>query len=116
MARLFVNIATGPENATRAALGLLVAKTAASEGHEVRVFFAGDGVHLLNPETAESVQGLGTGAAAEHLRSLREQGIELFASKMSSEARGIGEPEGVQLAPPQKLVELAAWSDTALTY
>jgi hypothetical protein len=35
---------------------------------------------------------------------------------MSSEARGIGEPEGVQLAPPQKLVELAVWSDTALTY
>lgn len=115
MAKIFVNVVTGPEDATRAALGLLIAKTAASEGHDVRVFFAGDGVHLLEPGTAGQVNGLGTGSVAEHLASLREQGVELFASKMSSEARGI-EPEGAELATPQKLVELATWSDTAIVY
>ena len=52
--RLLVNVVTGPENATRAALGLLVARTAAAEGHEVRVFLGGDGVDLARPETAEA--------------------------------------------------------------
>ena len=63
MARLLVNVATGPENPTRAALGLLVARTAAAEGHDVRVFLAGDGVHLARPETAAATHGIGTGAS-----------------------------------------------------
>ena len=50
MAKLLVHLATGPENPTRAALALLVARTAAEEGHDVRLFVAGDAVHLaLSP-------------------------------------------------------------------
>ena len=60
MTRFFVQIATGPENPTRAALGLLFARTAATEGHDVRVFLAGDAVHLARPETASAVQGMAT--------------------------------------------------------
>jgi predicted peroxiredoxin len=44
MARLLVHIATGPDDPTRAELGLLVARTAISAGHSVDLFFAGDGV------------------------------------------------------------------------
>lgn len=39
--RLLVHIATGPENATRVALGMLVARTARAEGHEVDIFLRG---------------------------------------------------------------------------
>jgi hypothetical protein len=37
---------------------------------------------------------------------------------MSSKARGIDAAtrEGVELAPPEKLVELAVWAETTLTY
>ena len=116
MAKLLVHIATGPENPTRAALGLLIARTAADEGHEVRVFLAGDAVQLVREETAAAATGIGTGPVAEHLESLRAAGVPLFLSGMSSKARGIEGGEGYELAPPQKLVELAAWSDTALVY
>jgi predicted peroxiredoxin len=44
--KLLVHSATGPENPTRAALALLVARTAAEEGHDVRLLLAGDAVHL----------------------------------------------------------------------
>ena len=54
MANVLVHLATGPENATRAALALLVARTAAEEGHEVRVFLAGDGVQLARRVTREA--------------------------------------------------------------
>ena len=113
MARLLVNVATGPENPTRAALGLLVASTAAAEGHEVRVFLAGDAVHLARAETVEAVHGVGTGAAAEHLAALREAGVPILLSGRSSAARGVADGE---LAPPERLVELIVWAETALVY
>jgi predicted peroxiredoxin len=116
MARLLVHIATGPENPTRAALGLLVARTATDEGHEVNVFLAGDAVQLAREETAAAAQGIGTGSVSEHLAALKESGITLFLSGMSSKARGVEGGDGYELAPPQKLVELATSSDTTLTY
>jgi len=114
VARFLVNVVTGPENPTRAALGLLVARTAAAEGHEVRVFLAGDGVQLARPETAAAAHGIGTGAVAEHLEALRAAGVPIALSGLSSKARGIA--EGGELSPPERLVELAAWADTALVY
>jgi len=109
-------VATGPENPTRAALGLLVARTAVDEGHEVQVFIAGDGVQLVREETAAAAQGIGTGSVAEHLEALRGAGVTVYLSGMSSKARGIEGGKGYELATPQKLVELAVWSETTLVY
>lgn len=116
--RLFVNLATGPEDPTRAALAFLVARTAVEEGHDVRLFLAGDAVQLARPETAEAVHGIGTGPLAEHWRALADAGVPVFLSKLSSLARGVapGPESGAQLAPPTKLVELAAWAETTLAY
>lgn len=118
MANVLVHLATGPENPTRAALALLIARTAAEDGHEVRVFVAGDAVQLLRAETATATIGIGTGRFEEHLDALREAGVPIFASGMSSKARALdlGDVEGVEPAQPQKLVELAAAADTTLTY
>jgi predicted peroxiredoxin len=113
---VLIHIATGPENPTRAALGLLVARTALDEGHEVDVFLAGDAVQLAREETAAAAQGIGTGSVAEHLAALKKAGITVFLSGMSSKARGVEGGEGYELAPPQKLVELATWAETTLTY
>ena len=119
MARLLVHVVAGPGNPTRAALGLLVARTAARDGHEVSVFLAGDAVALVRPETAAVAHGIGTGAVVEHLAALREAGVRVFLSGMSSKARGIDESVAeveIELAPPEKLVELATASETVLTY
>ncbi len=119
MAKILVHLATGPENPTRAALALLVARTAKSEGHEVQLFLAGDAVQLARPETANAAQGIGTGSFAEHWDALAAEDVPIFLSGMSSKARGVGAStrEGqIELAQPQKLVELATWADTTLTY
>ena len=118
MARLLVHLATGPENPTRAALALLVARTAAEEGHDVTVFLAGDAVQFARSETADAAQGVGTGSVSEHLDALAGAGVPLYLSGMSSKARGIDTStrEGAELVQPQKLVELATASDTVLTY
>ena len=116
VAKILVHVATGPENPTRAALGLLVARTAAEEGHEVQVFLAGDGVHLARAQTAAAAQGIGTGSVAEHLEALRAAEVPIYLSGMSSKARGIEEGDSYELVPPRKLVELAVWSETTLVY
>src|SRR5918997_5481803 len=112
--KLLVHSATGPESPTRAALALLVARSAADEGHDVRVFLAGDAVHLVREATATAVHGLGTGNVAEHLAALRGAGVTLHLSGMSSKARDIEGGDGIELCAPTKLVELAAWADTTL--
>jgi predicted peroxiredoxin len=114
--RLLVHIATGPENATRVALGMLVARTARAEGHDVDLFFAGDGVDVLRAETREQLQGVGTGSVAEHWAALLETGVRIYGSGQSSKARGISPEEGVELAPPQRLVHLIADADRVVTY
>jgi len=93
-----------------------VARTAVDEGHEVQVFIAGDGVQLVREETAAAAQGIGTGSVAEHLEALRGAGVTVYLSGMSSKARGIEGGKGYELAPPQKLLELAVWSETTLVY
>ena len=114
--RLLVHSATGSENPTRAALALLVARTAVDEGHEVRVFLAGDAVHLARGSTAAAVIGVGTGTVAEHLAALGSAGVTVHLSGQSSKARGIEAPDGMQLSPPNTLIELTEWADKTLTY
>lgn len=114
--RLLVHIATGPENPTRLALGLLVARTALDEGHQVDVFLAGDAVDALRAETRELLHGIGTGSAAEHWQALRDAGAAVYGSGMSSKARGVGPQDGVELVPPAVLVRLIAEADRVVSY
>lgn len=120
MSRLLVQIVTGPENPTRVALALLVAKAAVAGGHEVDVFFASDGVSVLRPETIDAGHGVGTGAFREHVDELVSGGAAFYASAMSSKARGVT-PEtvgglAVTFAAPSGLVELIFKADRVISY
>jgi predicted peroxiredoxin len=85
----------------------------------VQVFLAGDAVQYARPATASTAHGIGTGSFGEHWEALVTADVPIFLSGMSSNARGL-EPEaaaeGIELAPPAKLVELAIWADSTLTY
>jgi len=120
MARLLVHIATGPENVTRAALGLLVARTALAGGHQVDLFLAGDGVGLLRPATLDAGAGIGTGSMREHVNALVAGGARFFASGQSSKARGLAPDQvgdvAVEFAPPDVLVRLTFEADRVLSY
>jgi predicted peroxiredoxin len=116
MAKILIHITKGPEDPTRAALGFLVAKSAAESGHEVSLFLAADGVQLLREPVLDSLVGLGTGRLRESYDALVEGGARFYVSGMSSKARGF-EPNGVaEPALPSKLVELALEHDRVLTY
>lgn len=120
MAAILVHVTCGPENPTKAALGFLVAKAAVDEGHDVSIFLAGDGVQLLRDSVLDSLAGLGTGSLRESYDAVVAAGTRIYASGMSSKARGVDESdlEGkpVELALPNRLVELALEADSVITY
>lgn len=120
MSRLLVHVVTGPSDPTRVSLGLLVARSALEAGHDVDLFFAGDGVAILRPETLDAGQGIGTGSMREHVDVLVAGGAHLYASGLSSKARGLT-TEGlgglpITMAAPTRLVELAFEADRVITY
>jgi predicted peroxiredoxin len=120
MGRLLVHITTGPENPTRAALGMLVARSALEAGHEVDLFFAGDAVGLLRESTLDAGVGIGTGSLREHHDALLAGGARILASGMSAAARGLSpesfEGRPIELAKPDRLVALTFEADRVLTY
>lgn len=116
MAKLLINLTHGPEAPTRAALGFLVARAAAEEGHDVSLFLAGDAVQLLREPTLDGLVGLGTGSLRESYDAIVDRGGSFYVSGMSSKARGF-EPDGrVEAAMPSRLVALALEADSVLTY
>ena len=108
MSSLFVHIHSGPEMKNKATLGLLVAVNAKKVGHEVTVFFAGDGVYLLNCKKHNEIVGEGTGDVKEHLDQLKLLNTKILASKLSANARGFDEgyldEYNAQFAAPIDLV------------
>ncbi len=120
MATILVHVTSGPEHPTRAALAFLVAKAAVEEGHEVSLFLAGDATQLLRDAVLDSLVGLGTGSLRESYDAVVASGARIYASGMSSKARGVGEAdfEGkpVEPAMPNRLVQLVVESDRVLTY
>lgn len=120
MGSLLVHITHGPDAPTRAALGFLVARTALQQGHDVSMFLAGDAAALVRRDVIGDLQGVGTGALAEHVPAVVDGGAHIFVSGMSANARDIPESEleslGAQFAMPDKLVELTFGCDRVLTY
>ena len=115
-----VQIHTGPDNPTKAALGFLVAMNAQKEGHNVTVFLAGDGASLITDATLSSVEGKGTGKLEESFAALIAGSARIYISGNSAKARDITDADLVgkpaEFATPAKLVELAAAADVVLSY
>ena len=69
---------------------------------------------------SSSVQGIGTGNLREHFDALASGGARFYASGMSSKARGVDADalngKAVEMAPPDRLVELAFEADRVLSY
>jgi predicted peroxiredoxin len=120
MAKFLVHVHTGPADPNKATLGCLIAAKAAEEGHDVTLFLAGDGTHLMAPEHRAALVGLGTGRLGDHIDAFAEAGGRILVSGLSARARGYDDDllDGypAEFALPQALVSLAVEADTVLCY
>lgn len=117
---VLVQITTGPDNPTKAALGFTIAMAAQKEGHTVTVFLAGDGASLITDSAISSVVGTGTGKLKDSVDALIKGGAHIYISGMSAKARNITDADlagkSAEFAMPAKFVELAAAADVVLVY
>ncbi len=120
MSKILIHIHSGLEHKNKITLGLFVALTALKEGHEVKIFLAADGVHLLSVKNEGEIVGEGTGDLKKHLDDLRSNNSEFFVSGMSAKARGYDENllEGynANFSMPDKLINLSIECDSVLCY
>jgi predicted peroxiredoxin len=120
MAKVLVHITVGPENPTKAALAFLVAKSVIEEGHELALFVAGDGVHLISSAAFGTIEGVGTGRLSDHITALNSHHYLAFYSGMSAKARSIGSEhivlKGAEPAMPARLVQLTTEYDKVFCY
>jgi predicted peroxiredoxin len=127
VAKILVHLTHGPEHPTRAALALLVARSAVAEGHTVSLFLAGDAVQLVRPAVLDNLVGLGTGRLREHYDTLVGAGCKFYLSGMSCKSRGVAledvdsgsagtaRPQ-LEMAMPEALVRLSLEHDRMFTY
>lgn len=120
MSRFVIHIHSGPEDANKVTLACVIARSSLNMGHDVTVFLAGDGVHLLAPEHVASVEGLGTGTLAEHVPALAENGARFAVSRLSAKSRGYDDTliEGypARFILPDEAVSLIDSADKVLCY
>ena len=120
MSKVLVHIHSDLEFKNKVTLGLMVALAAEKSGHEVTIFLAADGVHILNCKSAGEIVGQGTGDLYEHLENLKNSNVTTFVSGMSAKARGYDESlldgYNAEFAMPDKLVEESIKSDSVLCY
>ena len=120
LSKVLVHIHSDVEFKNKVTLGLMVALTAEKKGHDVTLFLAADGVHVLNCKSAGEIVGQGTGDLHEHLENLKNTNVTIFVSGMSAKARGYDESllDGykAEFAMPDRLVEESIKSDSVLCY
>ena len=117
---VLVHIYSGLESQNKVTLGLLVALTAEKNDHKVTLFFAGDGVHILNCKKAGEIVGQGTGDLYEHLQNLKNSKVTIYVSGMSAQSRGYDEKllngYTAEFVMPDVLVEESIKADSVLCY
>ena len=120
LAKLLVHIHSHPELKNNVTMGLLVAVTGLNDGHDVELFLAADGVHLLNCKKEGEIVGQGTGDVKVHLDVLKESNVKMFVSGMSSKARGYDESlldgYNAEFAMPDTLIKRSLEADSVLCY
>jgi uncharacterized protein len=115
-----VQVTTGPDNPSKAALAFTIAAAAQKAGNTVNVFLAGDGASLITDNAISTVVGSGTGKLQESFDALTQGGAHFYISGNSAKARNVtdadlaGKP--AEFAMPAKFVELAAAADVVLIY
>jgi predicted peroxiredoxin len=127
----FVKIVSNPETDLRKAIvGLACAAEAIREGHKVSLFFAADGVKMLNSEYIETINSSGTipeGMILNIMNTVTEGATAVYCSTGSQAANGVtkenaagilleGYADWMTWSGPPGVVALSAASEIQLVY
>lgn len=129
--KIFVKIVTDPEvDLRKCVVGLACASQAVKDGHDVSVFFAANGVKMLNSRYLKSINQmeiLPNNMIFDILNSITQGATNVYCSTGSQAANGVtsenageklleGWDEWMTWSGPPGVIELSAASEVQLIY
>ena len=87
--KVIVSVTSGTEDPTRATLGILAAKQAMDQGHEVTVWLQGEGAVLANKRVYPTVVGVNMPPLKDAMEALVAAGVPMWVCKACGEARDV---------------------------
>jgi len=129
--KFFVKIVTDPDvDLRKCVVGLACAAQAISDGYEVDMFFAADGVKMLNSKYISGINESGTlpeGMIFSMIKTITEGAKNIYCSTGSQAANGVtkenadsmlltGYQDWMTWSGPPGVIALSAESDVQLVY
>ncbi|KPV39678.1 sulfur reduction protein DsrE [Thiohalorhabdus denitrificans] len=99
--KVVVSVTHGTDDPTQATLGVLAAKAAADQGHDVTLWLQGEGAVLANKHVYPHVQGVNMPAMKDAVEALVDKGVPFWVCKACGAARGVTEDNWVSTASYQ---------------
>lgn len=96
--KFVIAISAGSDDPTRASLGLIAAKVAAEQGHEVIIWVQGEGVYLAHQQIYPVLQGVNVPPAKDVMNALLQRGVPLWVCEACAKGRAVGPDNWVQTA------------------
>ncbi|MBA2547770.1 MAG: DsrE family protein [Burkholderiaceae bacterium] len=96
--KVIVCVSSGTDDPTRATLGMLAAKTAVGQGHEVVVWVQGEGVNIANKNVYDKIQGINMPPMKAIVESLLADKIPLWVCEACAKGRHVTPENWVETA------------------
>lgn len=96
--KLIVTVSHGTNDPTRASLGIIAAKIAVEQGHEVVVWLQGEGVTIANRNVYKTILGINTPPLKDALEFLIGKKTPLWVCEACAKGRNVGPDNWVETA------------------
>ncbi|HKJ87085.1 MAG TPA: DsrE family protein [Gammaproteobacteria bacterium] len=106
--KVVISVTHGTDDPTQATLGILAAKAAADQGHDVTVWLQGEGAVLANKSVYPHVQGVNMPPMKDAVEALVAKGVPLWVCKACGAARGVSEETWVATASYKTMGDFVA--------
>ena len=88
--KFVIAVSAGTDDPTRATLGMIAAKAAADQGHEVTVWLQGEAAVIAKQNVYDKIQGLNMPAMKDVVEALVEKGVPLWVCEACGKGRDVG--------------------------
>jgi uncharacterized protein involved in oxidation of intracellular sulfur len=96
--RVVVSVSYGTDDPTKATLGMLAAKVAVDQGHEVTIWLQGEGVTIANQQVYDKIQGLNMPAMKSVVEPLLSAQVPIWVCQACAKGRNVSPENWVETA------------------
>ncbi|GIX27894.1 MAG: hypothetical protein KatS3mg123_1775 [Burkholderiales bacterium] len=117
--KFLIAVSSGTDDPTRATLGMMAAKVAREQGHEVTVWLQGEAVVIANRHVYDKIQGINMPAMKSVVEALLAENVPFWVCEACGKGRNVTPDNWVATATYKTMgdyVAAAAAADRVLSF